>query len=77
MTGSTPDGDAHPGHGDVDRETEQADTHDELVTEGSAGPIDEEDMAAAEGLAVTDDEAAAYQDSGRKGAALEGEGRFT
>lgn len=38
MTGSTPDGDAHHGHGDLERETEQADTHDELVTEGSAGP---------------------------------------
>jgi hypothetical protein len=47
---------------------------DEQVTGASVGPIDEGDMAAAEGLSVTPEVAESYEESLERGAAQKGEG---
>lgn len=73
---AVPPGDPHPVHSEFDRDAERPDAADERVTAASAGPIDPEAEAAAEGLTVTGSEAAAYRDHIEKGANVEGEGRF-
>ena len=47
---------------------------DESVTGGKADEVDPEAEKAAEGLTVSDKDAAAYQDSVERGAAQKGEG---
>jgi hypothetical protein len=47
---------------------------DEQVTGASSGPIDEDDMAAADGLTASPEVAASYEDALARGAAQKGEG---
>jgi hypothetical protein len=47
---------------------------DESVTQGRADEIDPEDEKAAEGLTVSEKDAAAYKQSIERGAAQQGEG---
>jgi hypothetical protein len=47
---------------------------DEQVTGASSGPIDEDDMAAAEGLTVAPEVAESYHEAVVRGAAVQGEG---
>jgi hypothetical protein len=47
---------------------------DEQVTGASSGPIDEDDMAAADGLSVTPVVAKSYLEALERGAAMRGEG---
>jgi hypothetical protein len=47
---------------------------DESVTQGRADEIDADDEKAAEGLTVSDKDAAAYQESLERGASQQGEG---
>lgn len=61
---------------DMTEPSTNPDAADEQVTEASAGPIDDDAMADAEGLTVTPAQEAAYVDSVEKGAHAEGEGRF-
>jgi hypothetical protein len=49
-------------------------TADESVTQGRADEIDPDDEKAAEGLTVSDKDAAAYRESLERGAAQQGEG---
>ena len=49
-------------------------TADESVTQGRADEIDPEDEKAAEGLTVSEKDAAAYKESLERGAAQQGEG---
>jgi hypothetical protein len=49
-------------------------TADESVTTGRADEINPEDEKAAEGLTVSDKDAAAYRESLERGAAQQGEG---
>ena len=49
-------------------------TADESVTQGRADEINADDEKAAEGLTVSDKDAAAYRESIERGAAQQGEG---
>jgi hypothetical protein len=55
----------------------EGEAFDEHVTERDAGPVDDtEAQAAADGLTVSDEVAAAYKSELERGAAQEGEGKF-
>ena len=57
-------------------EAEQASSADETVTGRDAGPVDEDAMAAAEGLEVRPGVAEHYQEMTGRGAGQQGEGRL-
>ncbi len=56
------------------KEAEEGRRRDESVTGASSGPVDEADMAAADGLTATEEEGAAYRESVERGAHQKGEG---
>ncbi|MGF7233977.1 MAG: hypothetical protein ACQSGP_03320 [Frankia sp.] len=59
---------------DAFKEAEEGRRRDDAVAGASSGPVDEADMAAAEGLTATAKEAAAYRESVERGAHQKGEG---
>ncbi|HVF03528.1 MAG TPA: hypothetical protein VNA20_01690 [Frankiaceae bacterium] len=61
---------------DARAEADQAAAADESVTGADPGPIDEEAMAAADGLTVDPDVRENYQEQMERSANLEGEGRI-
>ena len=61
---------------DARAEAEESATADEAVTGRDPGPIDEEAMAAADGLSVDPEVRENYQEAVERGANLEGEGRI-
>lgn len=59
---------------DAREEAEQAADRDESVAGADAGPVDQSDLAAAEGLEVREGVAEHYQEMTERGAHQQGEG---
>jgi hypothetical protein len=71
---SNPDRDLDFRNPDALAEAEEGRHSDESVTGADGGPIDEDDMRAADGLTTTPEQAAAYREHIERGARQKGEG---